>query len=90
MVSFFAFGNASAIFGHVPRLRQLIAPQESNTERMAYTWGMANQQSLSPFQEVHKKIQEARERARKERERDDALRKNRSENEAKREGFDRA
>src|SRR5262252_8398521 len=43
---------------------------------------MANQQSLSPFQEVHKKIQEARERARKERERADALRRESSENEA--------
>ena len=51
---------------------------------------MANQQSLGPFQDVHKKIQEARERARKERERDNALRRKRSENEAKREGFDRA
>jgi hypothetical protein len=51
---------------------------------------MANQQSLSPFQQVHKKIQEVRDRARKERERDEALRKERSEKEAKSEGFDRA
>jgi len=51
---------------------------------------MANQQSLSPFQEVHKRIQEARERGRKERERDEALRKEKSEEQAKREGFDRA
>jgi hypothetical protein len=51
---------------------------------------MANQQSLSPFQEVHKRIQEARERGRKERERNEALRKERSEKEAKTEGFDRA
>ena len=51
---------------------------------------MANQQSLSPFQEVHKKIQEVRERARIERERADALRRESSENEAKREGLDRA
>jgi len=51
---------------------------------------MANQQSLSPFQEVHKKIQVARERARKEREGDDALGRERSENEAKRGGLDRA
>jgi hypothetical protein len=51
---------------------------------------MANQQSLSPFQEVHKRIQEARERGRKERERNEALRKERSEEEAKKEGFDRA
>jgi hypothetical protein len=53
---------------------------------------MANQQSLSPFQEVHKRIQEARERGRKERkerERNEALRKERSEKEAKKEGFDR-
>ena len=51
---------------------------------------MANQQSLSPFQEVHKRIQEARERGRKERERNEVLRKERSEKEAKKEGFDRA
>ena len=51
---------------------------------------MANQQSLSPFQEVHKRIQEDRERGRKERETDEALRKEKSEEEAKREGFDRA
>jgi hypothetical protein len=51
---------------------------------------MANQQSLSPFQEVHKRIQEARERGRKERETNEALRKERSEEEAKKEGFDRA
>jgi hypothetical protein len=51
---------------------------------------MANQQTLSPFQEVHKKIQEARERGRKERERNEALRNEISENEAKKEGFDRA
>jgi hypothetical protein len=51
---------------------------------------MANQQPLSPFQEVHKKIQEARERGRKERERNEALRNEISEKEAKKEGFDRA
>ena len=51
---------------------------------------MANEQPLSPFQQVHKKIQEVRDRARKERERDEALRKERSEKEAKSEGFDRA
>jgi len=51
---------------------------------------MANEQPLSPFQQVHKKIQEARERVRKERERDEELRKEKSEEEAKREGFDRA
>jgi hypothetical protein len=51
---------------------------------------MANLQSFSPFQEVHKKIQEARERGRKERERNEALRKEGSEKEAKKEGFDRA
>ena len=50
---------------------------------------MANEESLSPFQEVHKKIQEARERAQKERERDDALRRERAETEAKEKGFDR-
>ena len=51
---------------------------------------MANQQTLSPFQEVHKKIQEARERGRKERERNEALRNEISEKEAKKKGFDRA
>jgi hypothetical protein len=51
---------------------------------------MANWQSLSPFQEVHKKIREAHERARIERERDETLRKERSAKEAKSEGFDRA
>ena len=50
---------------------------------------MANQQSLSPFQEVHKRIQEARERISKERERYDELRRERSQEEAKRKGFDR-
>ena len=44
---------------------------------------------MSPFQEVHKRIQEARERIRKERERDDALRSETSEEEAKSKGFDR-
>ena len=43
---------------------------------------MANEHPLSPFQEVHKKIQEARERVYKEREKDDALRKEKSEKEA--------
>ena len=54
---------------------------------------MANEQPLSPFQEVHKKIQEARERIYKARERDDTLRRERSEKEAqeaKSKGFDRA
>ena len=51
---------------------------------------MPNEGPLSPFHEVHRKIQEARERGRKERERDEALRKEKSEKEAKREGFDRA
>ena len=50
---------------------------------------MANeQQPLSPFQEVHRKIQEAHDRARKERERDEALRKEGLEKEVK--SFDRA
>lgn len=57
---------------------------------MAYTWNMANEEPLSPFQEVHRRIQEARERIRKERERDDALRSERSEEKAKSKGFDRA
>jgi hypothetical protein len=57
---------------------------------MAYTWSMANEEPLSPFQEVHKRIQEARERIRKERESDDALRRERSEEEAKSQGFNPA
>jgi hypothetical protein len=48
---------------------------------------MANEQPL--FQEVHKRIQETRERARKERKRDEALGKERLEEEAKSKGFDR-
>jgi len=43
---------------------------------------MANEQPLGPFQEVHKKIQEARDRARKEQEKDEALRAERLEKEA--------
>jgi hypothetical protein len=50
---------------------------------------MANKQPLSPFQEVHKKIQEARDRARKEREKDEAVRAERLEKEAESKGFDR-
>jgi hypothetical protein len=50
---------------------------------------MANEQPLSPFQEVHKKIQEAHERAHNERQRDDTLRRERSEKEATEKGFDR-
>jgi len=50
---------------------------------------MANEQPLSPFQEVHKKIQEARKRAREEQQRDDALRRERLEEEAKQVRFDR-
>jgi len=50
---------------------------------------MENEQSLSPFQEVHKKIREARERIRKEQERDEALRKEESEKKPKSKGFDR-
>lgn len=46
-------------------------------------------QPLSPFQEVHKKIQEARNRIREEQEKDEALRKERSEREDERKGFDR-
>jgi len=43
---------------------------------------MANEQPLGPFQEVHKKIQEARDRARKEQEKDEALCAERLEKEA--------
>ena len=51
---------------------------------------MANKPSLSQFQEVHQKIREARERARKERERDEVLRRDRLEKEAQSKAFDRA
>jgi hypothetical protein len=44
---------------------------------------MPNNKPLSPFQEVHKKIQEARDRIREERERDELLREERSETERK-------
>jgi len=50
---------------------------------------MANEQPLSPFQQVHKKIQEARDRVRKEQEKDEALRAERLEKEAESHGFDR-
>jgi len=51
---------------------------------------MTNEQPLSPFQEVHKKIQQARERIRKQREKDEALREEMLEQEAKSKDFDRA
>jgi hypothetical protein len=44
---------------------------------------MPNDKPLSPFQEVHKKIQEARDRIREEQERDELLRQERSETERK-------
>lgn len=49
----------------------------------------ADSRSLSPFREVYKKIQEARERISKERESYDALRSERPQKETKRDGFDR-
>jgi hypothetical protein len=55
-----------------------------------YTEGMDNEKPLNQFQEVHKKVQEARDRARLVREKDSELRKERAEDEAVREGFDRA
>ena len=42
------------------------------------------------FQEVHKKVQERLDRAREARERDSGIRKEKAEEEAVREGFDRA
>lgn len=51
--------------------------------------GVPIDQPLSPFQEVHKKIQEARNRIREEQEKDEALRKERLEREDERKGFDR-
>jgi len=50
---------------------------------------MANEQPLGLFQQVHKKIQEARKHAREEQQRDEALRRKRLEEEAKQERFDR-
>jgi hypothetical protein len=51
---------------------------------------MENEKPLGRFQEVAKKIQAARDHAREEREKDAALRKRKAEEEAVREGFDRA
>jgi hypothetical protein len=51
---------------------------------------MENETPLSPFQEVHKRIQEARDHARVRREEEASLRKKKAEEEATREGFDRA
>jgi hypothetical protein len=45
---------------------------------------MTDEKILSPFQEVHKKIQEVRDRARKDRETDAALRERKLEKEAER------
>jgi hypothetical protein len=51
---------------------------------------MENNQPLSPFQEVHKKIQEARDHIREVGEKDAERRKKTTEAEAVREGFNRA
>jgi hypothetical protein len=51
---------------------------------------MENSKPLSPFQEVHKKVQEALAHARQIREKEADLRKKRAEQEAIRERFDRA
>ena len=42
---------------------------------------MTNENTLNPFQQVHKKIQEVRDRARKEQEKDAMLREERLRNE---------
>jgi hypothetical protein len=51
---------------------------------------MESKKPLSPFQEVHKKAQEALDHAREVRKKDAELRKKKAEEEAIREGFDRA
>ncbi|MGB8772405.1 MAG: hypothetical protein WCC92_22535 [Candidatus Korobacteraceae bacterium] len=51
---------------------------------------MENKKSLNQFQEVHKQVQERLERAREVQKKDAALRKDKAEDEAIREGFDRA
>lgn len=51
---------------------------------------MENQKPLNQFEEVHKKVQERLERTREAQEKDAAVRKNKAEDEAVREGFDRA
>ena len=51
---------------------------------------MQSKKPLSPFQEVHKKVQEALDHAREIREKDAERRKKKAEEEAVREGFDRA
>ena len=51
---------------------------------------METEKPLSPFQEVHKRIQEALGHSREVREREAELRKKKAEEEAVREGFDRA
>jgi len=51
---------------------------------------MESEKPLSPFQEVHKKVQEAVDHAREVREKEAELRKKKAEEEAVREGFNRA
>jgi len=51
---------------------------------------MESKKPLSPFQVVHKKVQEALDHAREIREKDADLRKKKAKEEAVREGFDRA
>lgn len=51
---------------------------------------MESKKPLSPFQEVHKKVQEALDHAREVREKDANLRKKKAKEEAVREGFDGA
>jgi hypothetical protein len=51
---------------------------------------MESKKPLSPFQEVHKKVQEALAHAREVREKEDELRKKKAKEEAIREGFNRA
>jgi hypothetical protein len=51
---------------------------------------MDNEKPLNQFQEVHKKVKERLDRARDAREKDSEVRKEKAEEEAIREGFDRA
>jgi hypothetical protein len=51
---------------------------------------MDNEKPINQFQEVHKKVKERLDRAREVREKDSEVRKEKAEEEAIREGFDRA
>jgi hypothetical protein len=50
---------------------------------------MEGNRPVNPFQEVHKKVRDARDRAQEVREKESTIRQERAEEEAVREGFDR-